>query len=83
MENPTKVLPRVKMEDMGLYIKTICHDYKAKDAEEIASLITEHFGVKCEEVDVLHYEGLHIVWEDYERMSRDVEYNANNLETWK
>ena len=78
-----KLLPKVKMEDMGLYLKTLANDFNLKDAETTAELITEHFGVKCKEEDVLHYQGLHIVTEDYERMSRDVEYNANNLETWK
>ena len=84
MENlKTKVLPRVKMEDIGLYIKTIRQDYKIKDAEQLADLITKCFAVKCEEVDVLHYEGLHIVWDDYERMSREIEYNINPFEKYK
>ena len=79
-----KVFPSVKMEDIGLYIKVIRRDYEPKTDEELAQLITENFKVSCKLVDIQHYEGLCMSQiEDYERASREVEYNINPFEKYK
>ena len=83
METKKLIIPKVKMEDMGLYIKTLQMDHKFGDAKGIAKLITEHFKVECTEADVLHYEGLLNHVDDYEKESRIVEYSINPFEKHK
>jgi len=83
METKKLIIPKVKMEDMGLYIKTLQMDHKFGDAKGIAKLITEHFKVECTEADVLHYEGLLNHVDDYEKESRIVEYSINPFKRYK
>ena len=83
METKKQIILKVKMEDMGLYIKTLQMDHTLGDAKGIAKLITKHFKVECEEIDVLHYEGLLNHVEDYERESRIVEYSINPFKRYK
>lgn len=77
-------LQRVKVEDIGLYIKVIRKDYSPTTNKELARLITEHFKIDCKVMDISHYEGLCMSQiEDYERASREVEYNINPFEKYK
>jgi len=82
MEIKKQIIPKVKMEDMGLYIKTLQMDHTLGDAKEIAKLITKHFKVECEEIDVLHYEGVLNYTEDYEKESRMIKYSINSFKTY-
>jgi|TARA_R110002020_G_scaffold162516_13_gene348221 hypothetical protein len=85
MDKKTKVLPSVKMEDMGLYIQVLRQQpyYEIKDAKHAAELITEHFKVECREIDVLHYEGMLKHQEDFEREHRRIEYGMDSFEKYK
>lgn len=53
-----KIKKRVRLDEIGLYIRTINQDYKVKSHQEMADLITEHFNVICLEEDVKYYEEL-------------------------
>jgi hypothetical protein len=64
MQN-TQAKPRVKIEDIGLYIKTLQMDYILKDNAHIAKLITKNFNVLCKEEDILKYEELHYYYEQF------------------
>ena len=71
--------PRVTMLDIGLYLRTIHLDYKPKDNQEMADLITEHFPVICLVEDIEQYETMCyynslIAEDDYELMSRREKY---------
>tara|TARA_R100001530_G_scaffold126339_1_gene95157 strand:+ start:456 stop:704 length:249 start_codon:yes stop_codon:yes gene_type:complete len=78
MMNKEKImaLPPIQVEDIGLYVRVIARDYEVTDNKQIAELITEYFGVYCTEEDINNYESL---WyhEDYERISREVEFNVS------
>lgn len=69
---------RVRMDEIGLYLRTIQLDYKPEDNQEMADLITQHFNVLCLVEDVEHYLELEhdysIINEDYELEDRRVEY---------
>lgn len=72
---------RVKIEDIGLYLRLIHMDYLPVNNEELAELISENFNVDCVARDIEMYEKLHIEYqedEDYEKLSRMMEYG--NLE---
>lgn len=72
---------RVKIEDIGLYLRLIHMDYLPVNNEELAELISENFNVDCIARDIEMYEKLHIEYqedEDYEKLSRMMEYG--NLE---
>jgi hypothetical protein len=56
METIIESKPRVRIDEIGLYLKTIELDYCPKDNEERASLITENFPVLCLKEDVDQYE---------------------------
>lgn len=51
--------PRVRLDEIGVYIRTIQADYKPKTTQEMADLITEFFNVICLVEDIEHYELLH------------------------
>jgi hypothetical protein len=70
---------RVKIEDIGMYLRLIQMDYLPVDNEELAQLISENFNVDCVTRDIEIYEKLHVDYhetEDYEKLSRMVE-NGN------
>jgi hypothetical protein len=70
--------PRVKISEIGLFLKTIEIDYKPKDNQERAELITKYFPVLCLKEDVDHYEELcnirQEIVEDYELEDRRHSY---------
>lgn len=71
----TTTRERVRMDEIGLYLKTIELDYRPKDNEERANLITEHFPVLCLEEDIEQYEEMlyyndSIIEDDWETTSR-------------
>jgi hypothetical protein len=74
----TQEKPRVKMDEIGLYLRTIQLDYKPEDNQEMADLITQHFNVLCLVEDIEHYLELEhnhtIINEDYELDSRRAKY---------
>lgn len=64
-------LPRVRVDEIGMYLKTIELDYQPKDNMERAELITTHFNVCCLPEDIEHYEMLHReLARDYELAAR-------------
>lgn len=72
---------KVRIEDLGLYIRTIQMDYKPKNNEQLAELISEHFNVICDEEDLEQYnvlydyhEELYKAHEDYELEDRRINY---------
>jgi len=69
---------RVRMNEIGLYLRTIQLDYKPEDNQEMADLITQHFNVLCLVEDIEHYLELEhnhtIINEDYELDSRRAKY---------
>lgn len=69
---------RVRMDEIGLYLRTIQLDYKPEDNQEMADLITQHFNVLCLVEDVEHYleleHDLNIINEDYELEDRRAKY---------
>lgn len=77
-----KIRERVRLDEIGLYIRTINQDYKVESHQEMADLITEHFNVICLKEDVKYYEELEfyhkeltiIQNEDYELESRKHNY---------
>lgn len=70
----TKQLPKVRIEELGMFLRTIKLDYKAKSNEEYAKLVTEFFDVLCTKEDVDNYEQLCILQEDFELESRKQSY---------
>lgn len=69
--------PKVQLEDLGIYTQLIQWEYKPKNNKEMADLISEYFNVECYEKDIDIYEELHIENEDYERISRSIDYSMN------
>lgn len=69
---------RVRLDEIGLYLRTIQLDYKPEDNQEMADLITQHFNVLCLVEDVEHYleleHDLNIIKEDYELEDRRAKY---------
>lgn len=57
MEN-TQNKPRVRLDEIGLYLRTIQADYKPETNQEMADLITQFFNVLCLPEDIEHYESL-------------------------
>ena len=62
----TDIFPRVIIEEIGLYIKTLRMDYILKDNAHIAELITKNFNVLCKEDDILKYEELHHYYQQFQ-----------------
>lgn len=72
-------LPRVQMNELGLYLSAIELDYAPLNNKERAELVTANFGVLCLEEDVEHYEELaytynEILNEDFELEDRRQAY---------
>lgn len=69
---------RVRLDEIGLYLRTIQLDYNPKDDQEMSELITQHFNVLCLVEDIEYYERMTAEWntlsEDYELSSRREEY---------
>ena len=63
-------LPRVRVDEIGMYLKTIELDYQPSNNIERAELITTHFNVCCLPEDIDHYEMLH------QELARDYELSA-------
>lgn len=69
----------VKIEQIGTFAKVIALDYKIKDNEHLASLISEHFNVICTLEDIEEYELRHQYYEelnheDFELESRRTQF---------
>ncbi len=66
---------KVRMEDIGLYIRTITMDYNPKNQKELAELISEQFDVICTEEDIAHYDELNEQlmdqWEEFESLENN------------
>jgi hypothetical protein len=68
-------LPRVRQDEIGMFLKTIELDYGPNSNEERAELITTHFNVCCLPEDIEHYEILHAqLARDYELAARREAY---------
>ena len=64
-------LHRVRVDEIGMYLKTIELDYQPSNNTERAELITTHFNVCCLPEDIEHYEMLHReLARDYELAAR-------------
>lgn len=63
-------LPRVRQDEIGMYLRTIELDYKPNSNEERAELITKFFNVLCLVEDIEHHEMLH------RKLARDYELAA-------
>lgn len=64
---------KIRIDDIGLFLKTIEIDYKPKDNQERADLISEHFNVLCTLEDVEEYE---MMQEHYEESLEDWELDG-------
>jgi hypothetical protein len=68
--------PRVRMDELGIYLTAIEAEFKPKTTQERADLITMNFNVLCLVEDIEHYEEFYhhlpeeIMREDYELDSR-------------
>ena len=73
MENSNNISekPRVRQDEIGLYIRTIELDYTVNSNQELADLITHFFNVLCLEEDVVKYKA---ITNDWELESRREEY---------
>lgn len=69
-----EIKPRVQMQELGVFLRTIEIDFKPQNNAERAQLITEYFPVLCLEEDVNRYEMLSNIQEDYELESRRESY---------
>lgn len=69
-----EIKPRVQMQELGVFLRTIEIDFKPQNNAERAQLITEYFPVLCLEEDVDRYEMLSNIKEDYELESRRESY---------
>lgn len=68
-------LPRVRQDEIGMYLRTIEIDYKPNSNEERAELITKFFNVLCLVEDIEHHEMLHReLARDYELAARREAY---------
>jgi hypothetical protein len=70
--------PKIKQSEIGLFLRIVQMDYSPSSMEETALLIEEHFDVKCTVEDIQRYEQLYYEQEDYEKLSRMMEFG--NLE---
>jgi hypothetical protein len=55
--------PRIKQDEIGLYMRTVELDYVITSNQEYADLITHFFGVICLEEDVIKYKTMAHDWE--------------------
>lgn len=70
MTKDTKDLPRVRQDEIGMFLKAIEADYRPSSNQERAELIITHFDVYCTVEDIEHYEILHA------QLARDYELAA-------
>jgi hypothetical protein len=73
MENSNNISekPRVRQDEIGLYIRTVELDYRVNSNQELADLITHFFNVLCLEEDIINYKS---ITNDWELESRREEY---------
>lgn len=76
----TSTKQKIKQSEIGLYLRIIQMDCSPSSTEEMAQLIEEHFNVICTEEDIRNYELLFQEQEDYEKLSRMMEFG--NLEQY-
>lgn len=69
-----EIKPRVQMQELGVFLRTIEIDFKPQNNAERAELITKYFPVLCLEEDVDRYEMLSNIQKDYELESRRESY---------
>ena len=77
MEN-TLNIRRIRIGELGFYLKLVKLEYGTKSNEIYADLITENFNILCTVKDIENYERLHVEMEDYEKLSRMVELNIEH-----
>jgi hypothetical protein len=65
---------RVRLDELGLYIKTIIIDYGNISTQEMADLITHYFNVICLPEDIEEYNNLSQEFIDYELEDRREAY---------
>jgi len=70
MKTKKQLLQKVRIEDIELFLKTIAIDYKPKDNQEKADLISEHFNVICTLEDIEEYE---MIFEYHQEIMEDFE----------
>jgi hypothetical protein len=78
MENSNNISekPRVRQDEISLYIRTIELDYKVTSNQELADLITHFFNVLCLEEDIINYKSISYDWELESR--REEYFNSIN-----
>ena len=84
MENlkKKKILEKVSIQELHLYLKAIYHQYGEKSYKEYSELISKEFNVICTEKDVeqLHLAEIYLR-QDFELAARRSEYFRNlNIE---
>lgn len=62
--NKTKNIKKVEQNEIGIYLKAIEIDYPDTDVAQKAKLISDTFGVECNEEDINQYYNLQEI--DYE-----------------
>lgn len=77
--NEVKQLERVRLDEIGMYLKAIAFEYGDIDNRQMSILITRNFKVLCTEQDVDNYEVLEQyhnarIEEDYELEARRDKY---------
>lgn len=77
--NEVKQLERVRLDEIGMYLKAITLEYGDIDNRQMSILITKNFKVLCTEQDVDNYEVLEQyhnarIEEDYELEARRDKY---------
>jgi hypothetical protein len=53
-----KQLPKVRIDEIGMFLKAIHAEYQPKTYQEMADFISHHFKVDCSISDILEYEAL-------------------------
>lgn len=80
---------RIRLDELGLYLRTVELDYKPVDNKERAELISELFNVICYEEDVDHYEQLNRSYQEFihhgfqEFIDKDWELESRRQEYFK
>ena len=64
---------KVKIEELGLFIKLINIDNPGCTIKQLAELISSNFNVICTIKNIIEYEALHLEIEDLEKISRMME----------
>ena len=69
---------KAQLDELGMFIRLLQIDYVIKSKEHLVTLIAEHFNKVYDVADIERYEQMHVVQEDYEKLSRMV--SNGNLE---